>query len=91
MKNSLISKLVASVRPAARKAVKAIDTHITFNFAPFVVLDSYGTKQYCWSIASANEWLVYCADDAVVVDRVNKKLVCRVVSVGSLGITVKHY
>jgi hypothetical protein len=40
-------------------------------FAPFVVVDNFGTNQLCWSMKSALAWLPYCSDRAYILETYN--------------------
>lgn len=60
--------IVAAVRFATgvhREACKALRDV----FAPYMVMDSYGSFQQCYTTAEALEWLPYMASSVVVTTR----------------------
>lgn len=50
-----------------RKLSRAVNAALLAHFAPFIVWDSHGTKQPCWTMAQAEAWLPFCADRAAIV------------------------
>lgn len=42
-------------------AAKLVNDIAKKHFARFLVLDSSGTKQFCWTRAGADAWLPFCA------------------------------
>jgi hypothetical protein len=45
----------------------ALGDFMRFNFARFLVVDSFGTIQFCWTLSQALAWLPLCAADFVMV------------------------
>jgi len=50
---------------------------LAIKFAPFVVMDNYGTRQYAWTMLGAYEWLSFCSDAVVIVNTYNKSVILR--------------
>lgn len=38
----------------------------------YLIIDSYGTRQTCWTWAQALDWLRHCSPNAVVLHRLTK-------------------
>lgn len=51
---------------ALQKTLHATRKALTRNFAPYFIVDEYGTKQYAWTFADAADWLAYCAPRALI-------------------------
>ena len=49
--------------------IRRLQKLIRESFAPYCVIDSYGTEIYTWTKSDAFDWLNYCAADAVVLHR----------------------
>jgi hypothetical protein len=49
--------------------IRAIRNAARSHFAPYILWDDCGTKRYCLSMAEAMEWLPYCGNHAVIVNR----------------------
>lgn len=43
--------------------------------ARYVILDNFGTRQYCWTEQEALDWLPYCANWATIQDRAEFRVV----------------
>ena len=39
------------------------------HLAPYIVMDSFGTLQFCWSLDEATTWQPFAAPDMVIVRR----------------------
>ena len=55
------------LRRAARVALNA--------FAPYLVLDEYGTSQCAWTLAEAADWLAVAAPRARIVNLYTRQIV----------------
>lgn len=42
-------------------------------FHRYIVLDSYGTTQYCLTLNGAMSWIAYCSPEMVVIKRFNQR------------------
>ena len=65
---------------AITKAVRSIKREIKIQFAAYLVLDTYGSRIYCWSLAEAYSWGSALANGAVLLDRKQKKCIGRLVN-----------
>lgn len=55
---------------------QALGDFMRFNFARFLVVDSLGTIQFCWTLAQAHAWFPACAGDfAMIVDTLDNSTV----------------
>lgn len=61
-----ISKAAKAAKSKARKAVKAVDSIARDYFAQYVIMDDFGTRRLCWSLAEAYEWLPACGNRAFI-------------------------
>jgi hypothetical protein len=35
----------------------------------YIIIDSFGTYRYCYTLKDAQDWLDYCADNGYIIDR----------------------
>ena len=73
IKASKAVKLVA-------KAIRVVKREIKIQFAAYLVLDTYGSRIYCWTLAEAYSWGSALANGAVLLDRKQKKCIGRLVN-----------
>lgn len=51
---------------AAKAAFESLNDSAKQYFAPYIVLDNYGTVQLCWTMKHAEAWLPFCSDTAYI-------------------------
>lgn len=54
-------------------------------FARYYVWDNYGTRELCFTLNEAKEWLKFCGTVAVIGDRLKKKVIASRVYTASQG------
>ena len=63
--------------------IKMIVLGVKRKYCKYVVVDSYKTKQYCWTYREATSWFPYVGvegNSAVCIDRHNSVIKARIVS-----------
>lgn len=48
--------------------LKAIDALLRDYFAPYVIMDNYGTYKLCWSMKEAETWMPYCGNECFIME-----------------------
>lgn len=44
-------------------------------FAHYIVLDNYGTRRLCWTMAEARSWLEFCSPVAFICETVDYTII----------------
>lgn len=68
-------KIVKQIRRQARKASRKASKIARIIFAPYVVVDSYGTVQCEWTLAGAISWIEFASPHVMIWHRWNGALV----------------
>lgn len=50
------------------KLCTAVNNLLKEYFAPYIVIDCYGTDVLCWSMKEAQAWIPYCSKSAYIME-----------------------
>lgn len=63
---SFTSRTIQAIKAkSACQACKLVNDVLKHHFARYLVVDAHGTKQLCWTLASAYAWIPFCAPELV--------------------------